>query len=107
MTTSQSFERIICGRKLTLETGKLAGAGTRLQFVTEIHCLSTSVAPKAERHRLSPLTVDYEERCMLPGIGGFRAADGQRKAILTDRLTDPTAAPAFTKACREIQQLPF
>ncbi len=113
MTTSQSFERIICGRKLTLETGKLAwqaGAAVTVRYGDTVVLSTVCVAPKArEGTDFLPLTVDYEERMYAAGKipGGFLRREGRpsEEAILTDRLTDRPLRPLLPKAWRREIQL--
>ncbi len=113
MTTSQSFERIICGRKLTLETGKLAWqaeAAVTVRYGDTVVLSTVCVAPKArEGTDFLPLTVDYEERMYAAGKipGGFLRREGRpsEEAILTDRLTDRPLRPLLPKAWRREIQL--
>jgi len=113
LTTSQSFERIICGRKLTLETGKLAwqaGAAVTVRYGDTVVLSTVCVAPKArEGTDFLPLTVDYEERMYAAGKipGGFLRREGRpsEEAILTDRLTDRPLRPLLPKAWRREIQL--
>ncbi len=113
MTTSQSFERIICGRKLTLETGKLAwqaNAAVTVRYGDTVVLSTVCVAPKAkEGTDFLPLTVDYEERMYAAGKipGGFLRREGRpsEEAILTDRLTDRPLRPLLPKAWRREIQL--
>ncbi|MFA5629702.1 MAG: polyribonucleotide nucleotidyltransferase [Dehalococcoidales bacterium] len=113
MTTSQSFERIICGRKLTLETGKLAwqaGAAVTVRYGDTVVLSTVCVAPKAkEGIDFLPLTVDYEERMYAAGKipGGFLRREGRpsEEAILTCRLTDRPLRPLLPKTWRREIQL--
>ncbi len=113
MTTSHSFERIICGRKLTLETGKLAGQANGAVTVRygDTFVLSTvCISPKPkEGTDFLPLTVDYEERMYAAGKipGGFTRREGRpsEEAILTDRLTDRPIRPLLPKSWRRETQL--
>jgi polyribonucleotide nucleotidyltransferase len=113
LTTSQSFERIICGRKLTLETGKLAwqaNAAVTVRYGDTVVLSTVCVAPKAkEGTDFLPLTVDYEERMYAAGKipGGFLRREGRpsEEAILTDRLTDRPLRPLLPKAWRREIQL--
>jgi polyribonucleotide nucleotidyltransferase len=69
LTTSQSFERIICGRKLTLETGKLEWRPMRSYYSLRGFgpAIDVCIAPKAkEGTDFLPLTVDYEEKMYAP-----------------------------------------
>jgi polyribonucleotide nucleotidyltransferase len=113
LTTSHSFERIICGRKLTLETGKLAGqanAAVTVRYGDTMVLSTVCIAPKAkEGTDFLPLTVDYEERMYAAGKipGGFLRREGRpsEEAILTDRLTDRPLRPLLPKTWRREIQL--
>ncbi len=113
MTTSQSFERIICGRKLTLETGKLAwqaNAAVTVRYGDTVLLSTVCIAPKAkEGTDFLPLTVDYEEKMYAAGKipGGFLRREGRpsEEAILNARLTDRPLRPLLPKTWRREIQL--
>jgi polyribonucleotide nucleotidyltransferase len=110
---SHSFERIICGRKLILETGKLAAQANgevTVRYGDTVVLSTVCVSPKPkEGTDFLPLTVDYEERMYAAGKipGGFTRREGRpsEEAILTDRLTDRPLRPLLPKTWRRETQL--
>ncbi|MBI2850889.1 MAG: polyribonucleotide nucleotidyltransferase [Chloroflexi bacterium] len=113
MATSQTFECEIAGRKLVIETGKLAGQAT--SAVTEKYgetlvLVTLCVAEKPrEGVDFLPLTVDYEERLYAVGKipGSFPRREGRpsQEAILACRLTDRPIRPLLPKEWRNDLQL--
>jgi len=108
LVTSNSFESEVGGRKLTIDTGKLAGQaggavtaryGDSVVLVT----VCTSQEPR-EGVDFLPLTIDYEERLYAAGKipGGFIRREGRpsQEATLASRLTDRPLRPLFPKAWR-------
>jgi len=107
-----SFECEVGGRKLTIETGRLAGQadgavtvhyGDSVVLVT----VCTSAEPR-EGIDFLPLTIDYEERFYAAGKipGGFFRREGRpsQEATLASRLTDRPLRPLLPKGWRnEIQ----
>ncbi len=93
------------GRKLTLETGRLAKQSNGAVLVTygETIVLVTAVASREPRAGIDffPLTVDYEERLYAVGRipGGFIKREGRasEKGVLASRLTDRPIRPLFPK----------
>ncbi len=98
-----TFEVDLDGRKMTLETGKMAkqanGAvvvrsGDSVVLVTA--CLAEEPKPSAG---FFPLTVDYREYTYAAGKipGGFIKREGRpsEKEILTSRLIDRPVRPLF------------
>jgi len=75
--TSKSFEREIGGRRLVIETGKLAGQANGAVTVSygDSVVLVTACTDKKPREGIDflPLTIDYEERLYAAGKipGGF------------------------------------
>jgi len=112
LVTSNSFEAEVGGRKLTIDTGKLAGQasgavtasyGDTVVLVT----VCTSQEPR-EGVDFLPLTIDYEERLYAAGKipGGFIRREGRpsQDATLASRQTDRPLRPLLPKAWRkEIQ----
>src|SRR5690349_9902489 len=107
-----SVQAEICGRTLTIETGRLAeqadGAVTVRYGDTML--LATVVGAKEPREGVDffPLTVDYEEKMYAAGKipGSFFKREGKptETAILTARLTDRPLRPLFPKGFRnEVQ----
>lgn len=93
------------GRKLTLETGRIARQADGAVFVTygETSVLCTVVAARKARPDADffPLTVNYEEKFYAAGKipGGFPKREGRpsEKEILTCRLIDRPIRPLFVK----------
>jgi polyribonucleotide nucleotidyltransferase len=108
----KSVSRDIAGRKLSIETGKLAkqASGSVLVRYGETVVLVTAVINKETREGIDflPLTVDYEERLYAAGKipGGFIRREGRpsTEATLAGRLVDRTIRPLLPKSWRrEIQ----
>jgi len=110
--TFQSFEREIGGRRLAIETGKLAGQANGAVTVSygDSVVLVTACTDKKPREGIDflPLTIDYEERLYAAGKipGGFIRREGRptQEATLTSRMTDRPLRPLLPKTWRnEIQ----
>jgi polyribonucleotide nucleotidyltransferase len=105
------YELEIAGKKMTLETGKLAKQANASILVRfgETVVLSTVTASKEPRDMdFFPLTVNYEERLYAVGKipGGFIKREGRpsEKAILASRLIDRPIRPLFPEGFRnEVQ----
>ncbi len=108
MFQNLKVEGSVGGRKLSLETGKLALQADGAVLVTqgETQVLVTVVAGKEPKEGLDffPLTVDVEERMYAAGKipGGFFRREGRpsEEAILTARLIDRPLRPSFPKGFR-------
>ncbi|MGO9340969.1 MAG: polyribonucleotide nucleotidyltransferase [Acidimicrobiales bacterium] len=95
-------------RKLTFETGKLAGQadGAVVGRIGDTMILVTATAARHVREGTDffPLTVDLEERMYAAGKipGSFFRREGKAsdQAILTDRLIDRPLRPSFPKGFR-------
>ncbi len=93
------------GKKLILETGKLArqADGAVVARYGDTVVLATAVADKKPRENLDffPFTVDYQEKAYAAGKipGGFFKREGRptEKEILTSRLIDRPLRPLFQK----------
>jgi len=93
------------GRKLSLETGRLAkqAHGSVLAQYGETVVLATVVSAYGSREKVDflPLTVDYVEKTFAAGKipGGFFKREGRpsEKEILTSRLIDRAMRPLFPK----------
>ncbi|HLH77016.1 MAG TPA: polyribonucleotide nucleotidyltransferase [Candidatus Binataceae bacterium] len=93
------------GRKLSLETGRLArqAHGAVLAQYGETVVLATVVSSYKSRENVDflPLTVDYLEKTFAAGKipGGFFKREGRpsEKEILTSRLIDRAMRPLFPK----------
>jgi len=113
LVTPNSFESEVGGRKLTIDTGKLAGqAGgavtARYGDTVVLVTVCTSQEPR-EGVDFLPLTIDYEERLYAAGKipGGFIRREGRpsQEATLAARLTDRPLRPLLPKAWRNDIQL--
>src|ERR1700723_3064315 len=93
------------GRKLSLETGRLAkqAHGSVLATYGDTVVLATVVSAYEARPNMDflPLTVDYQEKTFAAGKipGGFFKREGRpsEKEILTSRLIDRAMRPLFPK----------
>ncbi|HHV98681.1 MAG TPA: polyribonucleotide nucleotidyltransferase [Clostridiaceae bacterium] len=102
------FSMDFAGRKLTIETGKIAqfANGSALVRYGDTVVLSTATASETPREGIDffPLSVDYEERLYSVGKipGGFIKREGKpsEKAILTSRVIDRPIRPLFPKDLR-------
>ncbi len=110
----KKFETEVGGRKLSIETGKLALNATSSVMVTygETVILATVVISKNERSAINyfPLTVDFDEKLYAAGrIKGSRwiKREGRAtdEAILTARLIDRTLRPLFNHRLRNEVQI--
>ena len=102
------FETELAGRKLTVETGKMAGLANGSCFIKygDTAILATATASKMPRDGIDflPLSVDFEERLYAVGHipGSFNKREGRptEKAILTSRVIDRPIRPLFPKDLR-------
>ena len=102
------FETEIAGRKLTVETGKMAqlANGSCLVRYGETAVLVTATASAKPRDGIDffPLSVDFEERMYAVGRipGSFMRREGRpsEKAILSSRQIDRPMRPLFPKDLR-------
>ncbi len=91
------------GRKLTMETGRLAkqaSGAVLMKYGDTVVLVTATVADEArEGIDFFPMTVDYEERLYAVGRipGGFIKREGRptERAILGCRLTDRSLRPLF------------
>jgi polyribonucleotide nucleotidyltransferase len=101
------------GRKLVLETGKIArqADGAVMASYGDTKVLCTAVAEKAPRPGLDffPLTVNYQEKAFAAGKipGGFFKREGRpgEKETLVSRLIDRPIRPLFHKNFRNETQV--
>ena len=92
-----------CGRKLVLETGRIARQADGAVFASwgETTVLATVVSAKAPKpgQDFFPLTVNYQEKAFAAGRipGGFLKREGRLsdKETLTSRLIDRPIRPLF------------
>ena len=112
LISPSSFECEVGGRKLIIETGKLAGQASGAVTVRygDTVVLVTVCASTEPREGIDflPLTIDYEERLYAAGKipGGFIRREGRpsQEATLASRLTDRPLRPLLPKGWRnEIQ----
>ncbi len=102
----KKIEIEVRGRKLTLETGKIArqADGAVVAQYGDTVVLATAVSAKTPKEGLDffPLTIDYQEKAYAAGKipGGFFKREGRptEKEILTSRLIDRPIRPLFPKA---------
>ena len=102
------WETELAGRKLTLETGKMAGLANASIMArygeTNVLCTVTASAKPREGVDFFPLSVDYEEKMYSVGKipGSFQRREGRasEKAILTSRCIDRPIRPLFPKDLR-------
>ncbi|HXV23405.1 MAG TPA: polyribonucleotide nucleotidyltransferase [Alphaproteobacteria bacterium] len=101
------------GRKLILETGRLArqADGAVLATYGETSVLCTAVAQKNAKPGIDffPLTVNYQEKSFAAGKipGGFFKREGRpsEKEVLTSRLIDRPIRPLFADGFRNETQI--
>ena len=101
------------GRKLTLETGRMArqADGAVLATYGETTVLATVVAAKTPREGVDflPLTVDYQEKFYAAGRipGGYFKREGRptEKETLVSRLIDRPIRPLFADGWRNETQM--
>ncbi len=107
-----SHEFTVAGRRMVLETGKLAKQATAAVNVRygDTVVLATVTASKDPKDLdFFPLTVNYEERFYAVGKipGGFIKREGRpsEKAILASRLIDRPIRPLFPEGFRNDVQV--
>ena len=104
----KTYETELAGRKLVIETGKMAGLanGSVLVRYGDTCVLVNVTASKEPREGIDffPLSVDFEEKLYAVGKipGGFLKREGKPsdKAILTSRAIDRPIRPLFPKDFR-------
>lgn len=108
-----SFETMVGGRKLVIESGKMAKQASGAVLVrygdTAVLVTATASAEPREGIDFFPLTVDYEERLYSVGKipGGFIKREGRpsESAILSGRLIDRPIRPLFAEGFRNDVQV--
>jgi polyribonucleotide nucleotidyltransferase len=101
------------GRKLTLETGRMArqADGSVLATLGETTVIATVVSAKAPRPGIDflPLTVDYQEKTFAAGRipGGYFKREGRptERETLISRLIDRPIRPLFVEGYRNETQV--
>ncbi len=104
----KTYEMELAGRKLVVETGKMAGLanGSCLVRYGDTAVIVNVTASKEPRDGIDffPLSVDYEERLYSVGKipGGFIRREGKpsEKAVLVSRVIDRPMRPLFPKDFR-------
>lgn len=104
----KQYETELAGRKLTIETGKIAGLANGSVMVrygdTVVMVNVTAAKEPKEGIDFFPLSVDYEEKLYAVGKipGSFTKREGKPtdKAILTSRAIDRPLRPLFPKDFR-------
>lgn len=104
----KSYEIELAGRKLVIETGKMAGLanGSVLVRYGDTVVMVNVTASKEPKDGIDffPLSVDYEEKLYAVGKipGSFQKREGKPsdKAILTSRAIDRPLRPLFPKDFR-------
>lgn len=107
----EKFSRMIGGRELSMEVGRVAGRANgaiMVRYGDSMILVTACMDKPREGTDFFPLTVDYEERLYAAGKipGSFFRREGRpsSQAILTDRLTDRPLRPLFPKGMRnEVQ----
>ncbi|MGE5629835.1 MAG: polyribonucleotide nucleotidyltransferase [Caulobacteraceae bacterium] len=107
------FELELAGRKLSIETGRVAQLADAAVLVrygdTVVLVTACAAAEPKEGIDFFPLSVDYEERLYAVGKipGGFIKREGKptEKAILSARLIDRPIRPLFPKGYRNDVQV--
>ncbi len=104
----KTFETEVAGRKLVIETGKMAQLANGSCIVrygeTEVLCTATMAPKPREGVDFFPLSVDFEEKLYSVGRipGSFQRREGKasEKAVLTSRVIDRPIRPLFPKDMR-------
>ena len=102
------FETTVAGRKLVVETGKMAQLANGSCLVrygdTVVHVAATASEKPRDGIDFFPLNVDYEERMYSVGKipGSFMKREGKLsdKAVLTSRAIDRPIRPLFPSDLR-------
>ncbi len=113
MTKPNSFELELGGRKLVIDSGKLAGqanGAVTVRYQDTVVLVTVCLSPDVrEGVDFLPLTIDYEERLYAAGKipGGFIRREGRpsQEATLASRLTDRPLRPLLPKGWRNDIQL--
>lgn len=108
----QRVEMQLGGRKLVLETGRLAkqaNAAVKVSYGETVVLCTVTASNAPKDLDFFPLTVNYEERLYAVGKipGGFIKREGRpsQKAILSSRLTDRPIRPLFPEGFRNDVQV--
>ncbi|MFD2613054.1 polyribonucleotide nucleotidyltransferase [Paenibacillus gansuensis] len=108
----KTIEMNLGGRKLVLETGRLAkqaNAAVTVRYGDTVVLCTVTASSEPKDLDFFPLTVNYEERLYAVGKipGGFIKREGRpsEKAILSSRLTDRPIRPLFPEGFRNDVQV--
>ncbi|WP_083189366.1 polyribonucleotide nucleotidyltransferase [Paenibacillus sp. KS1] len=106
------IEMELGGRKLVLETGRLAkqaNAAVKVEYGDTVVLCTVTASKEPKDLDFFPLTVNYEERLYAVGKipGGFIKREGRpsEKAILASRLIDRPIRPLFPEGFRNDVQI--
>ena len=112
MTKSQTFTTEVAGKKIEIETGRLAGqaGGAVTARMGDTIIFASATMSKSPRDLdFFPLSVDYEEKLYAAGRipGSFFRREGRpaEAAILISRVVDRTLRPLFPKNMRNDVQV--
>lgn len=113
MFNTQRVEKEICGKTISLETGKIArqahGAIVAQMGDTMVLVTAVTAPPRFEDIDYFPLSVDYREKYSAAGKfpGGFMKREGRptTKEILTARTIDRPIRPLFPEGYFEEVQI--
>jgi polyribonucleotide nucleotidyltransferase len=105
-------EEVIAGRKLTIETGRMARqahGAVYVQYGDSAVLVAACSEPAARDMDFFPLTIEYRERTYAAGKipGGFFKREGRpsEKEILTARLMDRPVRPLFPDGFKDETQI--
>ncbi|GBF72050.1 polyribonucleotide nucleotidyltransferase [Paenibacillus sp. 598K] len=108
----QSVEMQLGGKRLVLETGRLAkqaNAAVTVRYGDTVVLCTVTASSEPKKLDFFPLTVNYEERLYAVGKipGGFIKREGRpsEKAILASRLIDRPIRPLFPEGFRNDVQI--
>ncbi len=101
------------GRKLVIETGKIARQATGSVIVsyagTKVHCAAVAASTMKDGIDFFPLTVNYQEKSYAAGKipGGFFKREGRpsEREVLISRLIDRPIRPLFPEAFKNETQV--
>ena len=113
MFSIQRVEKEICGKTISLETGRIArqahGAVVATMGETMVLVTAVTAPPRFEDIDYFPLSVDYREKYSAAGKfpGGFMKREGRptTKEILTARMIDRPIRPLFPEGYFEEVQI--
>ncbi len=105
-------EEMIAGRKLTIETGRMAKqahGSVYIQYGDSSVLVAACSEPASRDMGFFPLTIEYRERTYAAGKipGGFFKREGRpsEKEVLTARLIDRPIRPLFAPGFRDETQV--